>query len=267
LSVDPSPQPRHPILVTGSHRSGSTWVGRTLALSPRVAYIHEPFHVERGRAGDGLPVHRWFTYVCEENGAAFEGAIEHLLDRAARAGAAAGDARPLIKDPFAVFSAAWFASRFRTRNVVVIRHPAAFAGSLKATGWTHPFADFLDQPLLMRDHLAASAGRIMRFAREPHDIVDQAALLWSLVYGAVARYQDMFPGWIYVRHEDLTRDPVSEFRHLFAALDLEFTDAMARTIEVRAVAPWTKRLTAEEIARVRSQVADVSSRFYSDREW
>jgi hypothetical protein len=31
-----------PILVTGSPRSGTTFVGRMLALSPGVHYIHEP---------------------------------------------------------------------------------------------------------------------------------------------------------------------------------------------------------------------------------
>lgn len=33
-----------PILVTGSHRSGSTWVGNIMATSPSVNYIHEPFN-------------------------------------------------------------------------------------------------------------------------------------------------------------------------------------------------------------------------------
>lgn len=33
-----------PILVTGARRWGTTWVGHTLALSPDVGYIHEPFH-------------------------------------------------------------------------------------------------------------------------------------------------------------------------------------------------------------------------------
>ena len=35
---------RRPILVTGSHRSGTTWVGKTIALSPSVTYIGEPFN-------------------------------------------------------------------------------------------------------------------------------------------------------------------------------------------------------------------------------
>jgi len=34
-----------PILVTGSHRSGTTWAGRVLAFSPTpLGYIWEPFN-------------------------------------------------------------------------------------------------------------------------------------------------------------------------------------------------------------------------------
>ena len=43
-----------PILVTGAHRSGTTWVGKMLALAPGVAYLHEPFsptHPERTQPG------------------------------------------------------------------------------------------------------------------------------------------------------------------------------------------------------------------------
>src|SRR5690606_21198944 len=32
------------ILVTGSPRSGTTWVGRMLATDPRLTYFHEPFN-------------------------------------------------------------------------------------------------------------------------------------------------------------------------------------------------------------------------------
>ncbi len=32
----------HPILVTGTHRSGTTWVGKMLAAGPSTAYISEP---------------------------------------------------------------------------------------------------------------------------------------------------------------------------------------------------------------------------------
>ena len=35
----------NPILVTGSHRSGTTWVGKMLAADSDTAYISEPLNV------------------------------------------------------------------------------------------------------------------------------------------------------------------------------------------------------------------------------
>jgi LPS sulfotransferase NodH len=35
----------HPILVTGTHRSGTTWVGKMLAADSSTAYISEPLNV------------------------------------------------------------------------------------------------------------------------------------------------------------------------------------------------------------------------------
>ena len=209
-----------------------------------------------------------------------------MLRAAQRGGSQAGqgslDRRPLIKDPIAVFSAPWLARRFETRNVVLIRHPAAFAGSLKERGWTHPFAHFLLQPLLMRDHLEPFAGDILRFAREERDVVDQAALLWKVIYATISRYRERHPDWIYLRHEDLSKDPVEGFRVLFEKVGLEFSAATERAIVTHSFArtdaglrrdsranidTWKQRLTGPEIERVRAAVADVSGEFYADREW
>jgi hypothetical protein len=64
---------KKPILVTGSHRSGSTWVGRMLAEAPAVFYIHEPFSVSHP-PGAGICKARftyWFTYITRKNEAAY----------------------------------------------------------------------------------------------------------------------------------------------------------------------------------------------------
>jgi hypothetical protein len=260
--------------VTGAHRSGTTWVGRILASAPSVAYIHEPFHVRHDPAVCGARFDHWFTYVCDQNETAYAGAIRDMLARASTNGQAGAPersgVRPLIKDPIAVFSAAWLAARFQTRNVVMIRHPAAFAASLKAKAWAHPFAHFLEQPLLMSHHLEPFAGEIMRFTRQVHDIVDQAALLWRLIYSTVLTYQRRFPDWIFVRHEDLAANPLQGFRSLFDRLDLEYSDATEEAIVAEGsvdVSAWRTRLTAAEIERVRIGVGDLVRRFYTDDEW
>jgi hypothetical protein len=275
-----------PILVTGAHRSGTTWVGRILASSPDTTYLHEPFHLDHDPGLCAARFPYWFTYVCEENEAPYLAPIARMLDTARRDGPGAGSGprhrRPLIKDPIAVFSAPWLARRFETRNVVLIRHPAAFAGSLKERGWTHPFAHFLLQPLLMRDQLEPFAGDILRFAREERDVVDQAALLWKVIYATILRYRERHPDWIYLRHEDLSKDPVEGFHAVFDQVGLEFSAETERAIVTHSFArtaaglrrdsranidTWKQRLTGAEIERVRAAVAGVSGEFYADREW
>jgi hypothetical protein len=249
-----------PILVTGSHRSGSTWVGRILASAPSTVYVHEPFHREAPGTGDAR-FDCWFPYVCAENEEPYRAIIQDVL---------AHTDRPVIKDPLAVFSAPWLADRFRTQNVVLIRHPAGFAASLKDKGWTHPFGDFLRQPLLMAHHLEPFAGEIMRVSRQPPDIVDQAALLWRIIYTVVAQFRRDFPGWTYLRHEDLQRDPPAGFRSLFEHLGLSYGMQTERAIDAartREVVHWRDRLTEAELERVRARVGEIARCFYADEDW
>src|SRR4029077_14652741 len=77
-------------------------------------------------------------------------------------------ARPLVKDPMALFSAEWIAETFDAQVVVIVRHPAAFASSIKLDGWAHPFSHFLNQPALMEDHLSSFDEEIKTFAQEEH---------------------------------------------------------------------------------------------------
>ena len=169
----PSTDAKKPILVTGAHRSRTTWVGRMLALSPEIGYIHEPFNIASyNRAADFA---YWYYYITDENASSFFRGIADaiafrydLMDgikRAQRPRDIVGafrtysrfwfhrlrGARPLIKDPIAVFSAEWLASAFDMGVVVMIRHPAAFASSLKRLGWQFDFNDLLQQPLLLRE--------------------------------------------------------------------------------------------------------------------
>lgn len=307
-----------PILVTGSHRSGTTWVGRMLAAAPGVVYLSEPFSITDPPepAICEARFHHWFTYVGDANEAEYLDPFRRMVGLEYRPLTALGGARslwqlrragadyrrfrhgrhngsrPLLKDPLAFFSSEWLASRFGASVVVTIRHPAAFANSIMRLKWTHPFSHFLDQPLLMESFLHPFEEEIRAFAREEREILDQAVLLWRIVYGTVLEYQRRHPEWIFVRHEDLSLDPVASFRDLFGRLGLEFTDDAKRTIvassdarnpreagtapgddysvmrDSRAsISNWKRRLTSEQIDRIRRGVADVSPAFYSESEW
>jgi hypothetical protein len=224
-----------PILVCGAHRTGTTWVGKALAAAPQVAYISEPLNVLHRPGVLRVPVRYWYTYICAENEADFLPGLRETLQfryhfarellslRSSAAvdlpkdigrmgrdagiflrGRLAGQT-PLLKDPFAVFSALWFARRLGCQVVITIRHPAAFASSLVRLNWPFDFSDLLAQPLLMRDWLEPFRAEMEELAgkvsaqdqrqtqnqahsgTDPAEILVQGSLLWRMVYQAVDR--------------------------------------------------------------------------------
>src|SRR5512143_1359685 len=70
----------HPILVTGTHRSGTTWVGKMLAADSSVAYISEPLNVLHRPSVFRPKVKHWYQYICEENQDEYLPGFKELLD-------------------------------------------------------------------------------------------------------------------------------------------------------------------------------------------
>ena len=307
-----------PVLVSGSHRSGTTWVGRMLAESPSLLYIHEPFSVtdapSRGICNTQFKY--WFTYITRQNEDRFYEPIRNMirLKYDLMGGLQTYHSREtirefrreymlflrnrlkgskaLIKDPMAFFSADWLAERFDMNVVMVVRHPAAFVSSIKKLGWHHPLSHFLEQTHLMQERLYPFSQEIRELDSIEHDLIDQAILLWKLVHYTMLQYREAHKDWIYVRHEDLSRNPVDGFRDLYEQLGLEFTKQTQQVIENYSSssnpsdtdAPvgseeillrnsqsniwnWKSRLTASEIERIHGAVEDVSSAFYSKDDW
>jgi sulfotransferase family protein len=301
-----------PILVTGAHRTGTTWVGRMLAAGPRTAYISEPLNVLHRPGVLRARIPAWYMYICEENEAGFLPAFRELLSfryhlpeeiRSLRAvrdvlrmGRDAGiflrgrilHQRPLLKDPFAVFSLPWFAERLDCRIVVTVRHPAGFASSLKRLDWPFDFRDLLDQPLLMRDHLGPWQKDMESIAAD--DIIGQAGLLWAMVYRLVHSVRERMPSVQVVRHEDLSLDPASGYRRLYGELGLSFGPEVELAI-LNASSPenpaelsrrqvhsvkldsrasmdnWKRRLSPDEITRIRRLTEEVAGLYYPEVDW
>lgn len=322
-----------PILVTGSHRSGTTWTGRMLAAAPRIAYIHEPFNASHQGIHPTVnpkPFEYWFQYLCEENSqgydVVFDGILKHryfpgvnltnlrtarkvaksitlrrlmstlAIKSATRLLHAQGRFllhkinrhRPLIKDPIAVFSAEWLSRRYDMNVLVMLRHPAAFCSSLKIRNWTFDFNHFLNQPLLMEKYLGCFTDDIHEHARTEKDIIDQGALLWNCIHHTIRIYRDSHPDWLFVKHEDLSADPVNQFKSIYRQFGLEFTSQAKHEIlrssgahnpveqqtgnefsrnSKENIFNWKTRLTPDEIARIRLKTAEIAPHFYDDSSW
>ena len=285
-----------------------------LAASGGIAYISEPLNVWHRPGVMRVPVPYWYQYLCADNDAEYFAAFQDTLRLRYLCGQELQSLRsfkdlarmlrdnyrftrgrlygqrPLLKDPFAVFAAPWFAERLNAQVVIVVRHPAAFVSSLKRLGWTFNFQHLLQQPLLMRDWLGPYEEQIREADRTPDDLIKRASLLWSLIYRVVQQMQQQHPDFQVVRHESLSLEPVGEYEKLYSALDMPFTEKAKLAIQ-RASAVgnpsqvskrniyatkldsrgnlknWQKRLSVEEIQRVRALTSEVAGFYYSSEEW
>ncbi len=303
---------RKTILVTGSHRSGSTWAGNILAIAPNTRYIHEPFNID---IKDGVienPFKYWFQYVCEENSDDYEAVLRRIIhyryqldNNIARVRTVQDVAKiainqglsllhkirnntPIVKDPIAVFSADWLSKIYDMNVLVMIRHPAAFCSSLKIKNWKFDFNHFLSQPLLMDRYLGIFEKEIRYFTKNEKDIIDQAILIWNCIHHTINIYQQGHPEWLFVRHEDLSTEPVDQFQSIYETFNLKFT-SKAKLIILKSsgghnpteqqpsnefirnsktnIFNWKNRLSQNEIERIREKTHKISSTFYAEHEW
>ena len=201
-----------PILVTGMHRSGTTWLGHMLCAGGSLIHIGEPLSVLNRQTILKSKVDRWYTYIGEDNEDLY---LRHYQDavtfrphpiqdiRRARLGSPRDPIRIpkrwaslvlgrvqgrslLIRDPFSVFSLGWFARRLGFQIVVIVRHPLAVVASLKRLGYAFDFGNLLEQTSLMNERLERFRPDMEKAAGSRERCSEQGSLLWRIVYEWVA---------------------------------------------------------------------------------
>lgn len=274
---------KKPILVTGSHRSGSTWVGEVIAKSSKVDYIHEPFNISIKRYNQ--PFDHWFEFISEYCSDTHQNKVEAYLNSFigwpnSRAWkrlfstssfyelyANTSDVfnfrrrftqRTLFKDPIALASSQWIHDKFAADVVVIIRHPAAFVASIKMKDWQFDFSNFNDQKNLMSIHLSDFKSEIENASLNQPDIIETGILLWNSLYTIVRHFQEnRGDNWYFAKHEDLSLHPHEEFNKIFDFLKLDFTDKVADYITKSTnatVKSKTQRNSADNIHTWKSRL-------------
>lgn len=282
------------ILVTGSHRSGSTWTGDIISSSPEVRYVHEPFNIG---INPESPLKYWYQYIPEnENPEDIQKYLENyyrisLRDRAKYLSKVRnpGDLKSyaakyllhnnsylLVKDPLMFFSAEWFAKTHHTAVIITIRHPAAFVASLKVKNWFFDFYNLAEQPDLMQRLSPELQNQVIQYSKKRPDIIDTGICMWNIIHHVALQYKEKHPDWMMVRHEDLSDYPVEEFKKMFERLEIPFTSYLEKKIlnstqsETTDILKrnagenkesWRKRLTESEIEKVLKETKEIASEF------
>lgn len=252
-----------PILVAGSGRSGTTWIGDTLAAAAGACSVFEPmapWALERPAEGPvtgGEPLGAPGLYLPpEERFPQWEAFWDEVLTgqqtsswtrqdwrmvppafrrwrllsgpayrlAAARyAAQARRGARFLVKEIYSSLMLPWLCRRRELRVVFVTRHPCAVVGSRLRLGWPDTLDGLHRQPLLWERWLAPYED-IIHEASTP---VERMAVLWCVEN--LVPLRSWQADWLHVAYEDLVADPSHGYARLFRELQLTRVEAAERT--------------------------------------
>lgn len=264
------------IIIAGSGRSGTTWLGNIIA-GDDCRILFEPFDERRVPELSGLGLRPYFRP--EEPCPLWREPIAKILaggiandwtdqDRK-RLDPARDSGRTVVKEIRANGILAWLDRNVSCRIVYLLRHPCAVIASRIKLRWDTHIDAFLAQPRLMEDYLSPCE-EIMRGAETD---VQKHAVMWCAENLVPLRQMKDF-SWVFCTYERLFTEPEKETARVLGLLGLEFTDSRrmavneysrtcsARTPEaaVNFLSDWKDTLSASD----RNDVAAILRAFGID---
>ena len=229
-------------LVTGTHRSGSTWVGETISSLCNCAYIWEPFNINSPSfykaffAPSLVSATDWYQYystsdpIWLELKKIFIQKYGHLIASSSlllvneppkrflkylfRLASVQANLLTknyfLVKDPLMLFSAeSALLSSFVDNVIVVTRDPRAFYTSLIKANWQFDFCSLL--PISSLPHIQSYKHLIRQYSRvKPALCPLIASQLWNILHEHIL-YLSHKPNILVVKYEELCNDPIYHF--------------------------------------------------------
>jgi hypothetical protein len=267
LYRDTDRDPRNSILVAGTARSGTTWLGDVLSSQLHGRVMFEPFHP--GKIEQYRPF-SYFQYMRPDESdealrsyvqRVFTGAIRHpWIDREVDC---LFPRCRVIKEVRASLLLKWIRHTFPdTPILLIVRHPCAVALSRMQLNWAtdDDIAPLLNQPKLVADFL----GDRMEIIRSATTTAAKHAVIWS-VHHLVPLQQFEPHELTVVFYEDMCLRPDTEIPRIFGAIGRDFDRTAFRAVGrpsataqhtsaivagTDPVAGWTSALSTRQVEEV-----------------
>lgn len=248
---------QHPIIVVGSPRSGTTWVGDVLSADPDIHQNYEPFNRVSEQPLGG---HRWpFQTAIVPYASATEPAPNYLAatsrlinqripasyfgrplagtllsghrsigEWAAPVGEAVSHhlhrQRLLIKDPLATLMLPWLVANFNMRAIYIYRHPGGVVAGVKRMGWGFLTGALLANDQMMADLLEPVRPELEIAASHPDDVIEGGIARWIAFTWPIIRFAESIDGLIPLSYEATAHSPVEQFSSVADQLGLRHVD-------------------------------------------
>jgi hypothetical protein len=242
IYFDFCPEIDNSILVAGSGRSGTTWLGEIINSRNEFRTIFEPFHPDRVDAWSRYP-HRYYIPCLTNDEYILGDALDILSGKIRDRWSATHNTKlwatkRIIKEISMNNSLPYLKTKFPQLKVVFIyRNPFAVAQSRIRLGW-HREVDptvltdlsvFFNQPILMNDFLHPFADILMD--SQLTDLEKEIAFWCAENYIPLNHIEEdaMF---LKVSYDKLMQNPLKEFKRVFQFLNLAVPKDLLRVVAI-----------------------------------
>ncbi|MFK7803655.1 MAG: sulfotransferase [Anaerolineae bacterium] len=269
------------IILAGSGRSGTTWLGNIISANPNIGILFEPFDHRRvpeieplklftyARTGQEYPaieqvVHDMLMGQITNEWVDQQKRRTHLFVR-----------KNLVKTIRANLMLGWITKKFNPKVVYAMRHPCAVIHSRIKLNWTTSLDHFLHQEELVEDYLSDHVGWI----QDSTDLVEQQAIVWC-IENLVPLHQIAKHNWLLCTYEHMVRDPFNESTKVLKHLDISPTWFTRRALNRASMvsrpdsainsgsdplADWQKKLSADDVSKILNVLERFEIDIYSDQ--
>ena len=230
---NPNPDMRRSILVTGTARSGTTWLGDLIASQVPSRILFEPFnpdlvsaysrfhYFQYMRPGTENPEFYAFAqkiFTGEIRNRWIDRQNERIISKVR-----------LVKEIRVNLALKWLHDNFPEVPIIfIIRHPCAVVLSRMELGWAtdRDIEPFLSQLQLVEDYLSSYLDLI----RSARNIEEKHAVIWS-VNNLVPLKQFSSDELNVVYYENLCTQPEAELPGIFKTIGYEYSGPIVDTID------------------------------------
>jgi hypothetical protein len=277
IFFNPFYKPEDTILIAGSGRSGTTWLGDIIGSSPGFLSLFEPFdprHVPQKNISSlrlYLRANKKSHYLDELIHDVFYGKLrnEWILSQNTRK----ITWRILIKEIRANLFLGYLKNRFKNKIVFIVRHPCSVVLSRIESKWETHIDDFLKQEELMEDFLSPFESLMNNAENE----FEKHAIMWS-VENLVPLRQLSKEDYTLCFYEDLIQKENEEMRKIFGEFGLRVPSNIKKIVSkpsrlsnnkkkiegVDRLTYWKSKLKRKEIETILKIVHSFGVDMYTD---
>jgi hypothetical protein len=224
---------RRTIILAGSGRSGTTWLGNILAAQPTIRIIFEPLDYRRVPEAAVFPLRPYARP--QGDYPLWQPVVDQILrgevhndwvDREqSKWWPKFATTWRLIKEIRANLMLGWMSEQFGCPIVYVTRHPCAVVYSRLKLGWKTHLDTFTAQPELVADYLTPTMDLILG----AETAVERHAVMWC-VENLVPLRQMADYDWQFCTYEALCQRPAFEANRLLSSLGLPYNWLARRAV-------------------------------------